>query len=214
MSGALRLRVPPPIFRKLRVFAIDPGMTARFETAVLNEMTLAIPWEPLEAGPVGEYVAVVDESRAGKLLNEPVVLDRHEILAQDGLAPSDGNPQFRQQMMYAVAMRTIRNFERALGRSLHWRALPVSRAKAAPLTYQRRLGLYPHYEEIQNSWYEPSAGAVRFGYFESSPDSPFPGTTVFTCLSQDAIARPRRASAVRRHADRFRWQTPRRSGDW
>lgn len=46
----LRRRVPHPIFRKLRVFAIDPGMTGRFETAVLNEMTLAIPWERLERG--------------------------------------------------------------------------------------------------------------------------------------------------------------------
>ena len=53
MTPTLRLRVPPPIIRRLRVFAIDPGMTARFETAVLNEMTLDIPWEKLAAGPRG-----------------------------------------------------------------------------------------------------------------------------------------------------------------
>jgi hypothetical protein len=115
-----RRLVPHPIFRKLRVFAIDPGMTARFETAVLNEMTLAIPWEELEPGPIGEYVAVVDEDESGVRLHEPVDLNDLHILAQDGLAPSDGNPQFRQQMVYAVAMRTIRNFERALGRVIHW----------------------------------------------------------------------------------------------
>ena len=62
-----RRRVPRPVFRKLRVFAIDPGMTARFETAVLNQMTLAIPWEPLEPGPVGEYLAVVDVNDAGSV---------------------------------------------------------------------------------------------------------------------------------------------------
>ena len=103
----LRRRVPHPIFRRLRVFAIDPGMTARFETAVLNEMTLAIPWERLEPGPVGEYLAVVDENENGERVHDPVKLDDLEILAQDGLSPSDGNPQFRQQMVYAVAMRTI-----------------------------------------------------------------------------------------------------------
>ena len=35
--------VPPPVFRKLPVFAVDPGMTARFETAVINEQTVQIP---------------------------------------------------------------------------------------------------------------------------------------------------------------------------
>ena len=54
MSTVLRTRIPQPICRRLRVFAIDPGMTARFETAVMNEMTLAIPREDLEPGPVGD----------------------------------------------------------------------------------------------------------------------------------------------------------------
>ena len=61
-----RRRVPHPIYRKLRVFAIDPGMTARFDSAVLNEMTLAIPWEPLEPGPSGEYVQIIDEDEHGR----------------------------------------------------------------------------------------------------------------------------------------------------
>ena len=82
----------------------------------MNEMTLSLPWEELEPGPVGEYVEVVDEDEHGKRLYEPVDLNRAELLAQDGLTPSDGDPQFHQQMVYAVAMRTIRTFERALGR--------------------------------------------------------------------------------------------------
>ena len=48
-----RQSIPRPVFRNLRVFAVDPGMTARFETAVMNETTLRIPWEELDAGPVG-----------------------------------------------------------------------------------------------------------------------------------------------------------------
>ena len=112
--------LPKPVFRKLRVFAVDPGLTARFETAVMNEMTLHLPWEELEPGPVGKYVAVVDEDENGKLLYEKIDLDSPELLAQDGLTPSDGDPHFHQQMAYAVAMRTIHTFERALGRLTHW----------------------------------------------------------------------------------------------
>ena len=57
------------------MFAVDPGMTARFETAVMNETTLRIPWEELEAGPSGEYVVVVDQDEQGKTLYPPVDLD-------------------------------------------------------------------------------------------------------------------------------------------
>ena len=177
--AAPRQSTPLPVFRKLRIFAVDPGMTARFETAVMNEMTASIPWEPLDPGPIGEYIAVVDENAEGARLNEPVDLERTELLAQNGLPPSDGNPQFRQQMVYAVAMRTIRNFERALGRVVHWEPLDGS--------YRRRLNLYPHFEVIETAHYDPSRG-IRFGYFESVPESPFPGTVVFTCLSGDVIA--------------------------
>ena len=44
---------------------------------------------------------------------EPIDLNDPNILAQDRLPPSEGNPQFHQQMVYAVAMTTVRNFERA-----------------------------------------------------------------------------------------------------
>src|SRR6185369_6933471 len=120
-SGLMaKQRVPRPVFRKLRVFALDPGLTARFETAVLNEMTLYVPWEDLEKGPIGSYIAVKDVDESGRRIHPPVDLDAPELLAEDGLTPSDGNPLFRQQMVYAISMRTIRNFERALGRIVHW----------------------------------------------------------------------------------------------
>jgi hypothetical protein len=71
-----RQALPRPIVRKLRVFAVDPGLTARFETAISNEMTLLIPWEELRPGPIGEYVAVIDTDEHGKQLHDPVDLDR------------------------------------------------------------------------------------------------------------------------------------------
>ena len=46
----------------------------------------------------------------------PVDLDDPDVLMQRGLDPSDSDPRFHQQMVYAVVMKVIENFERALGR--------------------------------------------------------------------------------------------------
>ena len=174
-----RQTIPRPVFRDLRVFAVDPGSTAHLELLAVNETTLRVPWEKLKPGPVGEYVAVVDEDAQGKRLFPPVDLDALEILAADGLPPSDADPQFRQQMVYAVAMRTIKNFERALGRVVHW--APKGRS------YRKRLALYPHFEEIANAYYNRHTG-IHFGYFESNAETEPSGTVVYTCLSRDVIA--------------------------
>jgi hypothetical protein len=178
-----RWRVPLPVYRRLRVFASDPGMTARFETAVMNEMTLLVPWEDLKRGPIGEYVAVVDNDDQGRQVHSPVDLDQPQILAEDGLAPSDGNPQFHHQMAYAVAMRTIRNFERALGRSVQWPPI----VRNGKVVYRRRLRIYPHYMVDTNAFYVEESG-LCFGYFRAPGQSAFPGTTVFSCLSQDVLS--------------------------
>ena len=71
-------------------------------------------------GPVGEYVEVIDHDPASGAFYAAVDLNDNAIVAQDGLPPSESNPQFHQQMVYAVTMRTIRNFERALGRLALW----------------------------------------------------------------------------------------------
>ncbi len=182
-----RQLVPVPAFRKLRVFAIDPGLNARFETAVMNEMTLRIPWEKLEPGPLGEYVRVVDIDAYAIPLYDPVNLDSPDLLAQDGLSPSDGDPHFHQQMVYAVAMRTIRTFERALGRLTHW---PQKNAGGGSrkVAYEPRVMLVPHYAPEPNSYHVLGSGDLYFGYFESGPNTPIPNTHIFTCLSQDLIA--------------------------
>jgi hypothetical protein len=174
-----RQTIPRPVFRDLRVFAVDPGPTAHLELLAVNETTLRVPWEKLKPGPIGEYVCVVDADEQGNVLFPPVDLDALEILAADGLPPSDSNPQFRQQMVYAVAMRTIKNFERALGRMVHW--APNGR------TYRKQMRLYPHYAEIANAWYSRDTG-IHFGYFENNAETELPGTVVYTCLSRDVIA--------------------------
>ncbi|MEO7998264.1 MAG: peptidase S8, partial [Gemmatimonadaceae bacterium] len=180
-----RRQIPTPVFRRLRVFAVDPGLTAQFSTAVMNEMTLSIHWEPLKPGPVGEYLEVVDRDERDKLLNAPVDLDDAALLGMDGHAPSDGNAQFRHQMVYAVAMRTIRNFERALGRPAQW---PPRKGASGKPVYTRRLEIRPHFYNVPNAYYDHDRGLFCFGYGFSANNSPNPGTTVFTCLSQDVIA--------------------------
>lgn len=97
--------VPDPVQRKLRIFALDPSVAARTETAGIGEITIPIPWEKnLLPGPVGEYIEVVDADPASGFFYKPVDLNDGPILAQNGLAPSEVNPQFHQQMVYAVGM--------------------------------------------------------------------------------------------------------------
>src|SRR5437016_3895622 len=109
--------VPDPVSRRLRIFAFDPSLSAQFDTAGIGEITIAVPWEKnLQPGPVGEYVEVIDVDPASGAVYKPVNLNDPRVLAQSGLAPSESNPQFHQQMVYAVAMTTIGHFEQALGR--------------------------------------------------------------------------------------------------
>jgi hypothetical protein len=179
-----------PTSRRLRVFTFDPALSTRFETALISEAVLSVPWEAaLEPGPIGEYVEVIDRDPASDAVYLPVDLNDPELLAQDGLPPSEGNPQFHQQMVYAVAMVTIRNFERALGRRVVWRPRfdeNLRRFQPVP-----RLRLYPHALREANAYYSPRKRAVLFGYFRASTTDPganLPGGTVFTCLSHDIIA--------------------------
>jgi len=105
-----------PASRRLQIFSFDPGFAAQYDMARIGEITIKVPWEQLEKGPVGEYLEVIDVDPSSDALYRPVDLDRPELLANDGLVPSESDPQFHQQMVYAVAMTTIGHFERALGK--------------------------------------------------------------------------------------------------
>lgn len=185
-----RRRRPP--FRCLRVYGFDPSLNWRLETALINQMVLQVPWETGPdggdlIGPVGEYLEVVDYDPGSDCFYAPVNLDDHFVLAQDGLEPSESDPQFHQQMVYAVAMTTIRNFERALGRRVFW----SEAGKEQDYRFVPRLRLYPHALRQANAYYSPEKKALLFGYFPASSTDPgdnLPGGTVFTCLSHDIIA--------------------------
>lgn len=196
---ASRMRQAEPPRRRLRVYALDPSLAKQLDTVAINETTLVVPWDDkpntdddLLPGPVGEYIEVVDIDPASDKVYEPVDLNDKQLLAQNGLVPSEGDPKFHQQMVYAVAMRTIGAFEEALGRralwSRHLATLPDGRSQQV---FVPRLRIYPHALRKANAYYSPAKKALLFGYFRAESretDATAPGTVVFTCLSSDIIA--------------------------
>lgn len=165
----------PPSRRPLKIFATDP-MAGR---SLGNRISIEVANEPCTAGPVGERVAVIDFDGAHRCYYPPVDLDDRAILMQGGLDPAESDPRFHQQMVYAVTMRTIENFDRALGRRLDFRTRRYD-----------RLRLLPHAFHGANAYYSRDLNAVLFGYFRADPDNPggnLPGQNVFTCLSHDIV---------------------------
>jgi hypothetical protein len=189
-----------PTLRKLRGYSFDPSLSAKLETAFINERIYTVPWEELTPGPVGEYVEVIDVDPASQSFYEPVDLNHPHLLAQDGLPASASNPQFHQQMVYAVVMTTIKSFERAIGRPVMWSDRTPDemgkkyREMSDPdweATYVQRLAIYPHALREANAYYSPVKKALLFGYFPASEvgdPAVYPGGIVFSSLSHDIIA--------------------------
>ncbi|MGQ7848061.1 hypothetical protein ACUNV4_26430 [Granulosicoccus sp. 3-233] len=184
----------PP--RKLRVFAFDPATGNRHANRRIREMTISIPWEldPIPRdqafiGPDGEYLQIVDFDPASGLFYEPIDLNDPEVLHNNGLSPSEENPFFHQQMVYAVAMNTISVFERALGRVVLWAPRRHDPDHPDQDRYVGKLRVYPHALREANAFYDPHRIALLFGYFTAgrfSRSAP-PDSVVFTCLSHDIV---------------------------
>ena len=192
-----------PAFRKLRGYAFDPSLSLALETVQVNNLTYRIDWEDLEVYPkkskttipTGEYIEIIDYDPASDAFYPPVDLDDRYLLAQDGLEPSVSDPQFHQQMVYAVIMNTIKNFEKAMGRRIQWASQNVYKTVQSKRTMEsrfvKRLRVYPHALRQANAYYDPNKKSLLFGYFPAEPANPklhLPGGTVFTCLSHDIIA--------------------------
>ena len=192
-----------PAFRKLRAYAFDPSLSLLVETVQVNKITYKVEWENLECNtsdpgktvPAGEYFEIIDYDPASEVFYPPVDLEDKYVLAQDGLDPSVSDPQFHQQMVYAVLMTTIKNFEKALGRKIQWaeQDIPDKKdpSKYGTSEFVGRLRVYPHALRQGNAYYNPLKKALLFGYFQAQPANPklqLPGGTVFTCLSHDIIA--------------------------
>jgi hypothetical protein len=180
--------IPTPSERPLKVYAFDPSAGH----LVGNRMTATVRYEDLTPGPVGERFAVIDYDGTNQCFYQPIDLKDPRLLVGGGLAPSESDPRFHQQMVYAVASETLQRFEYALGRRVQWRGTRRSEAaQPVPRGAAQCLNLFPHAMCEANAFYSPDAHGIFFGYFKAARTGQgrnLPGQTVFTCLSHDIIA--------------------------
>src|SRR5450432_2005900 len=99
--------IPRPVRRRLQVYAFDPSRGRHRG----NAMVLEINYEPLEPGPIGRQIAVIDYDTGHDVYYAPVDLETRELMMTGGLAPSEADPRFHQQMVYGVTKDTVEHFE-------------------------------------------------------------------------------------------------------
>ena len=169
-----------PVYRPLRVYALDPSASRRDGAVCVAR----VPYEPLAPGPVGALFAV-EATRAGRLRYAQVDLDDARTLVTNGRRPAPSDPQFHQQMVYAVCSQTYAAFRQALGRDLAW-----GFERAPDADGRVRLRIRPHAVGVENAFYDREAGTLSFGAFRASEDARgrnLPGGYTFTCLSHDVV---------------------------
>ena len=160
-----------PRWRPLRIFSVDPAHPRSLGAVT----TVQIPYEPLAPGPSGALFVVDAHDAVHDIDYAPVDLESPAALLHGGVAPSDGDPKFHQQMVYAVASAVYQTFHDALGRAPGF-AVPPG------LDGRTRLRLRPHGAAGLDAWYDRVRGEIVFGYV------PTPTGYVFTCLSHDVVA--------------------------
>ena len=182
-----------PTYRYLRGYALDPSFSTLLSTYAVNETVYRIRWEEcVLPGPKGDYLEVIDFDPPNGCWYQPIDINHQEVLSQQGLIPSEGNPQFHQQFVYTIGMKIIEVFEDALGRKILWRPL-LSKDDEGKYNEEfiRHLRIYPHALLEPNAYYTSDKKAILFGYFKAKDLNQginIPGSTVFTCLSPDIIA--------------------------
>ena len=165
-------------FTKMTIIVKDPETTDPNSEIPLTEQ-VEVPADRLLPGPRSHRFHVVDIDLAGGD-GEPADcfteddagwefaddfaknFTRHKALMYN---------KFHAQNVYAIASRTLANFERLLGRRVPW-------AMNSPV-----LNLIPHAIAEANAYYSRDDQAVLFGYIPGKKS-----TRVYTCLSHDIIA--------------------------
>src|SRR5262249_9142538 len=172
--------------RTLTVIAQDPAV--RIEGKILiTELT--IPAEELLPGPCGYRVNVIDYDSSTDTLYEPAVFKQlnsgelidpyalQEEIKASGRQPRGhddkllNDPKFHAQNVYAIIMRTLAQFEFALGRRATWGS------------DGHQIHVAPHAFADANAFYSREDRAIFFGYFWGASGKP-----VYTCLSHDVVA--------------------------
>lgn len=104
-----------PVRRPLKISSSSDPMIG---TTAPRRISIDVNNEMLKACPAGERLEVIDYDGAHDHFYEPVNLNDDTILMQGGLDPTESDPRFHQQMVYAVASKTLENFDIPLGRRL------------------------------------------------------------------------------------------------
>jgi len=149
----------------LTIVAQDPSI--RVGRKILTAQA-PVPAEPVQPGPWGHRVQVIDYDASRQLLYRPqkLVKDRYKNASARTLL---SDPNFHQQNTYAIVMRTLGTFERVLGRRLGWGV------------GAHQLKVVPHAFEDANAFYSREDDGLYFGYFTGRVGP------VFTCLSHDIV---------------------------
>lgn len=161
--------------RKLRIIAQDPSLKVGDK---ILDAVVDVPHEEWAAGPRGHRVQVVDfDSSTGTFYPplDPETLGAGRELGCPFEDATDGelldNPHFHSLNVYAVVMRTLARFERALGRRVSW-SFGGSQINVAP-----------HAFAGANAFYSNRDQGLFFGYFPSLDGK----KNIFTCLSHDVV---------------------------
>lgn len=174
-----------PNSRTLTVIAQDPSI--KFRGQILTA-ELTVPAEELLAGPCGYRVNVIDYDASTGTLYKPMIYGRSlDGKYEDPFAFKQsrrtsvrarrlqqrllGDPRFHAQNVYAIAMRTLAQFEFALGRRCAWGF------------DGHQIHMVPHAFADANAFYSRDDRAIFFGYFMGGDGKP-----IFTCLSHDIVA--------------------------
>jgi hypothetical protein len=174
--GPYQRRPDDPVYRPLRIFALDPAVS-RLDGAVA---LVNVPYEPLRPGPQGRLFHIESDG--------PVCdLEDRRVLIQQGYSPSRSDTRFQQQMVYAVSSSVYAAFKTALGRDPAWgfdREDDDERRAAGVLK------IHPRAFEGRNANYNNATGSVEFGWFtaDGTTFGMMKGEKVYTCLSHDIIA--------------------------
>jgi hypothetical protein len=163
--------------RRFRIIAQDPGFRLGPKNARRIVTAHAeVPAEELLPGPTGYRVKVIDYDVSSDTLYERAEIpsggerhsrDRYEAATDEQLL---NDPGFHAQNVYAIVMRTLARFERALGRRVDWGC------------DGHQLHVVPHAFAEPNAFYSRHDRALFFGYFMGRKGR------IFTCLSHDVIA--------------------------
>jgi hypothetical protein len=176
-------RPDDPVYRPLRIYALDPSASVRDGAhAIVN-----VPYEPVRAtsrGLRGAILEIVDDASTEQGdSSDAFDLDDPFVLMQQGTRPSPEDPQFRRQMAYAVASTTYATFQQALGREVAWGFRRLVDGDA-------RLHIRPSIDDLQNAFYDPARGELRFGSFMASSTVTgrnVPRGKISLCLSHDVL---------------------------